>query len=287
MFFKKFGIPLIISLLVLSGILVAGCPAEVEHKPEISIGYVTWDCAIASTHVMKEVFEQAGYNVEIVATDAGPLYAALARGDVDFTTNAWLPHTHEDYWNEYGDRIDYVVANIPDEGIHGLVVPAYVTIDSIEEMNEVRDKFDGVITGIEPGAGVMRLTEDAIEAYDLDYELLASSAGGMAAALRSSIENEKWVVVTGWDPHWKWGRFDLKMLEDPLRIYGEPDSVVTLARQNLQTDDPEAYGILERFVWTTDDINIVMADIEAGVPEEIAARNWVENNPDKVSAWIG
>ncbi|WP_253457616.1 MULTISPECIES: glycine betaine ABC transporter substrate-binding protein [Methanocalculus] len=274
-------------LLLASALLVAGCVDEpTEPAKEISIGYVTWDCAIASTHVMKEVFEEAGYRVTLVAVDAGPLYAGLARGDIDFTTTAWLPHTHSMYWEEYGDRLDYVQDNIPGDARIGLVVPQYVTIDSIEEMNEAADNFEGNIIGIEPGAGIMSATEDAIVEYDLDYELVASSSAGMAAELRSAYGREEWIVVTGWAPHWKFGRFDLKFLDDPKGVYGEAEDVVTIARQNLATDDPEAYAILERFEWTAVDIAEVMTSIEDGVPDDEAARAWISANPDTVAYWI-
>lgn len=284
-------------LLALTGVVLvlclfsAGCtdtqgPAGPE-KGEISIGYVTWDCAIASTSVMKQVFEEAGYDVTLVAVDAGPLFQALARGDVDFTTTGWLPHTHEHYWEQYGDQIDYVNKNIPGAARIGLVVPTYVSIDSIDEMNGVADRFGGRIVGIDPGAGIMTRTEQAIEEYDLDYNLIASSSAGMAAELRSAINKEEWVVVTGWAPHWKFGRWDLKFLDDPKGVYGEAEDVVTLARQGLKDDDPEAYGILTRFEWTTEDIASVMTDIEGGMPEEEAAKAWVDANPAKVKAWLG
>jgi len=286
------------SYLILAGclltfcILSAGCTetqnvAAQPAKGEISIGYVTWDCAIASTNVLKQVFEEAGYDVTLTAVDAGPLYDALARGDVDVTTTAWLPHTHEHYWEQYGDRIDYVNKNIPGSARIGLVVPAYVTIDSIEEMNGVADRFGGRIIGIEPGAGIMTRTEQAIDEYGLDYELVASSSAGMAAELRSAINSEEWVVVTGWSPHWKFGRYDLKFLDDPKGVYGEAEDIVTLARQGLKTDDPKAYGILTRFQWTGEDIASVMTDIEAGMPEDEAARAWIAANPETVHSWIG
>ncbi len=284
---KKMFITLFAGLMLCSALLVAGCVGETtEPQKEISIGYVTWDCAIASTHVMQEVFRDAGYKVNTVAVDAGPLYAGLANGDIDFTTTAWLPFTHKTYWEEYGDRLDYVQKNIPGEARIGLVVPQYVTIDSIEEMNSVADKFDGKIIGIEPGAGIMQATEDAIVEYDLNYELVASSSAGMAAELRSAYKDEEWIVVTGWSPHWKFGRFDLKFLEDPLGAYGEAEDIVTVARVGLKTDDPEAYAILERFQWNADEIAKVMTTIEEGTPAEEAARAWVEANPDMVNYWI-
>jgi glycine betaine/proline transport system substrate-binding protein len=284
---KKLFISLFAGLMLCTALLAAGCVGETtEPQKEISIGYVTWDCAIASTHVMQEVFRDAGYNVKTVAVDAGPLYAGLARGDIDFTTTAWLPFTHKMYWEEYGDRLDYVQENIPGDARIGLVVPQYVTIDSIEEMNSVADKFDGKIIGIEPGAGIMQATEDAIVEYDLDYELVASSSAGMAAELRSAYKDEEWIVVTGWAPHWKFGRFDLKFLDDPKGVYGEAEDIVTVARSGLKTEDPEAYAILERFQWSAADIAEVMTSIEEGTPAEEAARAWITANPDKVNYWI-
>ena len=286
---KKIG-----KLLALTGIILALClfsagctDTSADGAKKISIGYVTWDCAIASSNVMQQVFEEAGYDVEMIAVDAGPLFQALASGNVDFTTTGWLPHTHEHYWEQYGDRIDYVKDNIPGAARIGLVVPTYVTIDSIEEMNGVADQFGGRIVGIEPGAGIMTRTEQAIDEYGLNYDLVASSSAGMAAELGSSINSEKWVVVTGWSPHWKFGRYDLKFLEDPKGAYGGAEDIVTLTRSDLKTDDPEAYGILTRFEWTGEDIASVMTDIAGGMPEEEAAKAWIDANPETVKVWLG
>lgn len=290
MFKNRWIITVVFVAMLLSATLIVGCTQEskppAEPSKEITIGYVTWDCAISSSNVLKQVLEDAGYTVRLVAVDAGPLYAGLAKGDIDVTTTAWLPHTHKAYWDQYGDKLDYVNKNIPGSARIGLVVPTYVTINSIDEMNGVKDKFNGRIIGIDPGAGIMQSTEKAIEEYGLDYELIASSSGGMAAELRSSINKNEWIVVTGWSPHWKFGRYDLKFLDDPKGVYGESEDIVTIARIGLSDEKPEAYAIIKRFQWTAEDIASVMTSIEEGTPEAEAARAWVDANPDKVAAWI-
>lgn len=258
---------------------------ETGSKGEVSIGYVLWDSEIASTNVLKQAFEKAGYDVELVAVDAGPLYQALADGEVDCSVSSWLPGTHSNYWDTYGDDIVLVGKNMEGTRI-GLVVPTYVTIDSIEEMNDVADKFDGKITGIEPGAGIMQKTEQAIEDYGLDYTLVSSSSAGMAAELAKAYKDEEWIVVTGWTPHWKFARYDLKYLEDPKGIYGGEEYIATLARQGLEEEKPGVYAILEKFQWTADDMSSVMLDIEGGTSEEDAAAAWVEANVDTVNSWI-
>jgi glycine betaine/proline transport system substrate-binding protein len=279
-------------LLAVALVLSAGCTgtenadAQSSEQKSISIGYVLWDSEIASTNVVKQVFEKAGYDVTITAVDAAPLYQAVANGDVDCTVSAWLPRTQEAYMDEYGDQLDFVGKNLEGAKI-GLVVPTYVTIDSIEEMNEVKDKFDGKIVGIDAGAGVVKNTEDAIEAYDLDYDLVYSSSAGMASALKKSVDRAEWVVVTGWTPHWKFSRWDLKYLDDPKGVFGGEEYLGTLARTGLAEDDPEAYAILQRFHWTPEDMESVMLDIEEGMSHEDAAKKWIDAHPDQVDAWLG
>lgn len=290
-YLKAFFVVSLVSVLALLG---PGCidSGEITSKDgvlngeSVSIGYVLWDGEIASTNVLKQVFEQVGYDVEIIAIDAGPLYQGLAKGEFDLTVSAWLPETQKNYWDIYKDQIDYVGSNL--DGCRcGLVVPSYVTIDSIEDLNGVKDKFDETIVGIDPGAGIMQNTENAIEMYNLELELESSSGGGMATALKRAIDNEDWIVVTLWSPHWSFNRWDLKYLEDPLEAYGTGDHATTLARKGLKEEKPEAYAIASRFHWTQEDIASVMMDIENGMPEDEAASKWISNNPDKVAEWIG
>lgn len=289
---KKNGIIgiILVGLLAAALVLTAGCTgsggAQPTEQKSIAIGYVLWDSEIASTHVLKQVFEKAGYDVTITAVDAAPLYQAVASGDVDCTVSAWLPRTHRAYMEKYGDRIDQVGRNMEGTRI-GLVVPAYVTIDSIEELNGVKDRFAGKITGIEPGAGIMSATEEAIEEYGLDYSLVSSSSAGMASALKKAVNGGDWIVVTGWTPHWMFARWDLKYLEDPKGVYGGEEYVATLARKGLAQDDPRAYGILKRFSWTPDDMQSVMLAIDGGMSETEAAKTWIDAHPDQVDAWLG
>ncbi|WP_254059050.1 glycine betaine ABC transporter substrate-binding protein [Methanogenium sp. MK-MG] len=276
--------------MLFSVIFVAGCTDEVgsqttEPTKEVSIGYVLWDSEIASTNVLKTVYEQAGYDVELMAVDVGPLYQGLSDGQVDMSISSWMPATHAAYWDTYGDDIVMVGENLQGAKV-GLVVPQYVTIDSIDEMNDVADKFDGKITGIEPGAGIMAMTETVIENYSLDYTLVASSSAGMAAQLTDAYADGDWIVVTGWTPHWKFVRFDLKYLDDPQGVYGGEEYIASLARMGFKEDNPDAYAILERFSWTPADMESVMLAVEGGETPEVAAKAWVDANQDTVIYWI-
>lgn len=142
------------------------------------------------------------------------------------------------------------------------------------------------IIGIEPGAGVVKAAESSVDEYGLDgWEVVTSSSGAMATALREAIDKEEPIIVTGWSPHWKFEEYDLKYLEDPKGVFGDAETIETMVRQGLEEDLPNAYKMLEQFEWTTEDMEAVMLEIQQGrSPAEVAA-DWVANNEDKVSAW--
>jgi len=155
-----------------------------------------------------------------------------------------------------------------------------------EEVN-YGEEMDYAITAIEPGAGVVQASEDAVEEYEnLDgWEVQTSSSGAMATALGEAIDNEEPIVVTGWSPHWKFAAYDLKYLDDPEGVFGEAETIETMVREGLDEDSPEAYEVLENFEWDSDDMEAVMLEISEGADPEEAAAEWVEENEDKVAEW--
>ena len=282
--FRNIGIGILAVVFVLSGI--SGIALAESKTAEIA--YVEWSCATSSANVVKAVLqEKLGYEVELTPVGAAAMWQALATGDVDGITTAWLPTTHQHYFEKVKDNVENLGHNLVGTKI-GLVVPTYVTINSIEEMNVNADKFDGKITGIDPGAGLMSKTEKVLEDYKLDkMKLMEGSGAMMTAVLKDKIKNKEWVVVTGWTPHWKFGKWDLKYLEDPKNIYGGDEYIDTVVRKDLKTDKPELYKFLKKFKWTAADIQTVMAwnQEEDADPYKNAVR-WINENEDKVKEWL-
>ena len=102
---------------------------------EIKLAYVAWDSEIASHNVIKIVLEDMGYNVTLTQVEAGPLWTAVADGSADASLAAWLPLTHATYAEKFDG--DFEILGTSMEGVKiGLVVPAYMDIDSIEDLKE-------------------------------------------------------------------------------------------------------------------------------------------------------
>lgn len=259
--------------------------AQAKAGGHVKLVYVEWSSCTAATNVVKAVLEKQGYDVETISVSGAAMYSALANGDADATVCAWLPTTHANYYAKTRDRLDNLGPNMHGTKL-GLVVPDYVPVDSIPGLKDKADKFDDRIVGIDPGAGEMGLTEKVIKQYDLPLKLVSGSGATMTAALKSAIDNHKWIVVTGWTPHWMWARWKLKYLSDPKGIFGGAENIDTLVRKGLKKDMPKAYGILDAFHWTPADMQQVMAaNQEPGADAAANASKWVKSHAALVSAW--
>ena len=160
--------------------------------------------------------------------------------------------------------------------------------DDVENQNDlaIGTQTEYKIIGIEPGAGLMKLTKTAIEDYGLDdWQLIEGSSAAMVAELKKAINNKEPIIVTGWSPHWMFSSFDLKYLDDPKGSFGGAENINTLVRKGLEQDAPGAYKILDQFAWEISDMEAVMVDVADGMNAAEAAEKWIEANPDKVAKW--
>jgi glycine betaine/proline transport system substrate-binding protein len=297
----KFFKTMAVVLALLMGLAVlAGC-GQGETQPQgdnnqqasdapkgaVKLGYVNWAEGIAMTNLAKVILEdKMNYEVEITMADVGPVFTSVAKGNYDAFLDGWLPITHESYMKEYGNSVVDLGYNYEGARI-GLVVPEYVDISSIEELNANKDKFAGRIIGIDSGAGIMKATEKAIEEYGLELDLVPGSDPVMAAALQKAIDKNEWVVVTGWAPHWKFARWNLKFLEDPKGIYGEAENIHTIASKDIEHNKPEVAQFLKNFKFDDQQLGDLMGAIaESDKNPEAVAREWMNNNEELVNSWL-
>lgn len=287
---KKVNIHFFRALVLLLGVgllTMTACDSaqdKKEEKKEISILYPNWAEGIAFTHLAKVALDEHGYDVKVTPIEPGPIFASLAKGDADLFFDAWLPHTHGDYWEKYGDNLTKLGESFSN-GTTGLVVPAYVEVNSITELNDVKEKFDGKIIGIGSGAGIHGNTEKAIKEYDLDYEQITSSGPAMVASLQKSYSKKEPIIITGWKPHHKWNKFDLKYLEDPKGVYPK-DVCAILSRKGFADDMPKVAKFAGNFNLEERQLYDLMDDIkESGNPLK-SAQAWYEEHKVLVDSWF-
>jgi glycine betaine/proline transport system substrate-binding protein len=273
-------------IIALTAVLAFGLATA--QNETIELGYVLWDSCIASNNVVAAVIEdELGYPVELTSVDAGPMFAGLARGDFDAVICTWLPATHEAYWEQFGDKYVDMGPSLKGADI-GWAVPTYVELDSITQLNDNADLFGGQIIGIDPGAGLMRASDEAMEVYGLtNFTLVDGSDAAMAAALDRAITRDEPIIVTSWRPHWMWAAYDLKYLDDPEGVFGEAEQIHTVFSQEFAANGPEdVRAFLDAFNWSGADMGAVMLKVLDGMEPADAAREWIAENPELVASWL-
>ena len=100
---------------------------------EVELISTPWDSERASSGVLKAAMEQKGFNVTVTPVDVAIMFESIANGDGDATVAAWLPYTHKEFHERYEDDYIDLGPNLVGAKI-GLTVPAYMNIDSIEDL---------------------------------------------------------------------------------------------------------------------------------------------------------
>ncbi len=277
-------------------------PACAEKKT-VRIAYEEWSSEIASTNLVKAVIrEKLGHRCIIKRLSVTDQYDSVSNGSQDAIVGAWLPEQNSYYDKNKGRFVD-LGANL--EGTRtGLVVPQvsstwllaqdgqhtepYMKIESIQEIKDHYDDFNGKIIGIESDSGMMTIMrEKLIAAYDLeDFELIPGTEVSMTAELANAIKKRKWIVVLGWTPHWKFGRWKLKFLDDPKNMWGSEGKIHTLVRKGLKEDMPDVYKFLDNFSWAPEEMEQLLLWNEMGGSPYDNAKRWMRGNPKRVESWL-
>lgn len=198
----------------------------------------------------------------------------------------------------------------------GWAVPSYIPEDQLGSIPDLRGKAVGgqlsnTIIGIDAGAGIVRLSREALQKYNLqdkttgasrvtvrnveirdadydysdEYELSISSAKDMTNALIKARANEDWIVVTGWTPHWMFAAYDMRFLDDPKGVFGKDQRVVALARPEFSQDEPKAAAFIARMHIPLDDLNKALLDAQRS-SEDQAVVNFIKNHAKRIDYWV-
>ncbi len=262
--------------------------AGAKAKP-VRLAYVEWDCAAATTALAKAAIEDKfGLTVETLPVTAAAMWVGVASGDADAMLTAWLPVTHGDYLKKNKDKVEDL-GPLASGARLGWAVPEYVTVRSMEELEANAGKFGNRIVGIDPGAGLMRLSEQAVTAYGLKKIRLEEGSGAtMTAALGDAIRRKEWIVVTAWSPHWMFGRWPLRYLDDPKKALGGEETIHAFARKGLKEDNPEVYAFLDRFHYENIGQLQTLMDWNSvkGADPAANARRFMKENPALTASWF-
>ncbi|OEE82722.1 glycine/betaine ABC transporter substrate-binding protein [Enterovibrio norvegicus FF-162] len=283
-----------LSLTVAASLIAA--PAMANQCEKVSFSDVGWTDITATTAATTLVLQGMGYETDIQLLSVPVTYTSLANGDIDVFLGNWMP-TMEGDIAKYRDAGTVETINMNLEGAkYTLAVPKYAFeagVKTFADIAKFEDNFKGRVYGIEPGNDGNRLIQDMIDAdaFGLKgFDLVESSEAGMLSQVKRAVRRDQWIVFLGWAPHPMNSNFELEYLAGGDDFFG-PNfggaNVYTNVRQNFTTECPNVGKLLTNQKFSLAMENDIMNGIlNDGVKPEMAAKEWLQGNPEALTAWL-
>jgi len=264
---------------------------QIVRLPDIG-----WTDVTATTAVFSSLLKRLGYQPTITVLSVPVTYASLKNKDLDVFLGNWMP-------SQEADRKTYVEEGSVEVGRanltgakYTLAVPAYTYeagLKTFADIERFAPQLHSSIYGIEPGNDGNRLVLSMLKQnlFGLGgFTLVESSEQGMLAEVERAYRAHQPIVFLAWDPHPMNMRFDLKYLSGGDAVFGPnfgEARVYTNTRAGYSKECPNMGRLLRNLSFTTQQESRVMDDIlNRHQPAEVAAANFLKNNPVTVAAWL-
>ncbi len=288
-------IPVCLVYIILYIILVSPPDTNIEEefryskgKPLVRIGYIKeWPTSTVITSLLSEALD-TNLNVDITTKDISQnnlkdLWQLMVTNRADITPSVWLPNTHAAFIIDAGDEVVDLGVWLSGARL-GLVVPDYMGINSIEELS--RREEGGIIYGIDPSSKLHHMTERAIELYGLkNYRIIAKNDKYMVKRLEEAIKNKEDIIVAAWTPHWIFGEWKIRMLDDPLKVFGSSEEIHIYATANFKQNFPDICSFLANIELDLQEFSDLLASARRLNSSAAATNRWLLKNQRLVLDW--
>ncbi len=230
-------------------------------------------------------------------------------GEVDVVLENW---GHADLVTKYIDEKKVAVdAGLTgNKGIIGWYVPPwmatkYPDITDWNNLNKYADVFKTTESGgkgqvLDGDRAFVTNDEALVKNLNLDYKVVYSgSETALITAFRQAEKQQKPLLGYFYEPQWFLS--EVKLVKVNLPKYSEgcdadaakvacdypPYELNKIASAKFMGSGSPAAALVKNFTWTNDDQNLVAKYITVDkLSAADAGKKWVEENPDKVKAWL-
>lgn len=280
---------------------------------ELDVAINPWVGYEATAHVMGYVAKtELGCKVNYKDLDEQVSWKGLGNGEVDVIAENWgHPDLQAKYMaSEGGDGSAVDFGSTGNEGVIGWFVPPwmaekYPDITDWKNLNKYASLFKTTESGskgtlYDGDPGFVTNDEALVANLKLDYKVVyAGSETALIEAFRDAEKNKKPLLGYFYEPQWFLSEVDLVKVDLPAYTEGCDADAAKVAcdypvydlnkvvAKSFADSDSPAVGLVKNFTWTNDDQNLVAKYIaQDQMDPEDAAKKWVEDNPDKVDAWL-
>jgi glycine betaine/proline transport system substrate-binding protein len=236
-------------------------------------------------------------------------WQGFGTGEVDVVVENW---GHDDLKKKYveGDKSAVVVGPTGNKGVIGWYVPPwmaqqYPDITDWKNLNKYASLFKTSESGnqgqlLDGDPSFVTNDEALVKNLKLNYKVVyAGSEAALITAFREAEAKKTPLLGYFYEPQWFLSEVKLVKVNlppytagcdaDPAKIACDypPYELDKIASSKFMASGSPAVDLVKNFQWTNDDQNLVAKYItEDKMSAEDAAKKWVDENPDKVKAWL-
>ena len=277
---------------------------------DLRIAVNPWTGYVSNAHVIGVVAqEELGCNVTYPEVKEEVGWQGMSDGSIDTIVENW---GHPDLVSKYIDDQKTVedAGLTGNDGIIGWYVPPwmaeeYPDITDWENLNKYADMFKTSESGdqgqlLDGDPSYVTNDEALVKNLDLNFKVVV---GGSEAALiqsfKSAEENKTPLLAYFYEPQWFFSEMKLVRINLPPYEDGcdadaaavdcdyPPYALNKLISTKFADGGSPAVDLVKNFTWTNEDQNLVSTYIARdGMSPDDAAKKWIEENPDKVDAWL-
>ncbi|MGI8645629.1 MAG: ABC transporter substrate-binding protein [Nocardioides sp.] len=279
---------------------------------ELNMAVNPWVGFEASAYVVGHIAQETlGCTVNYKELKEDVAWQGFGTGEVDVVIEDWgHPDLEEKFFADAGDGSATDFGPQGNIGIIGWYVPPWLAAEnpdvlSWEGLNQYAQDFatsesggKGQFLGADPS--YVQFDEAIVSNLDLDFEVVFSgSEAASIEAFQRAEENKEFLIGYFYEPQYFLAQVPLEKValppyeegcqDDPAKVACDyPETTLKkIVSTEWSESDSTSVGLVQNFQWTNDDQNLVAGYIAAdGMSAEDAAAKWVEENPDKVDAWL-
>jgi glycine betaine/proline transport system substrate-binding protein len=288
-------------------------PAGGKDCGDLNMAINPWVGYEADAHVVGYLAKtKLGCTVNYKDLDEQVSWKGFGSGSVDVVIENWgHPELAKKYMASEGGDGSAVDAGLTgNDGVIGWYVPPwmakkYPDITDWKNLNKYSDLFQTTESGdqgtlYDGDPGFVTNDEALVKNLNLDFKVVyAGSETALIEQFRSAEENQKPMIGYFYEPQWFLAEVPLVHVDLPQYKPGcdaDPEKVdcdyppyplnKVVSKTFMDSGSP-AVDLVKNFSWTNDDQNLVAKYIaEDQMDPEDAAAKWIDDNPDKVDAWL-
>ncbi len=279
---------------------------------ELNMAVNPWVGFEASAYVVGTIAqEQLGCTVNYKELKEDVSWQGFGTGEVDVVIEDWgHPDLESKFFEGEGDGTAMDFGPQGNVGIIGWYVPPWLAAEHPEvlDYNNLNDFAEDFATSESGGKGqflgadpsYVQFDEAIVSNLGLDFQVVFSgSEAASIEAFRKAEENKEFLIGYFYEPQYFMAEVPLEKVALPPYTDGCQDDPQTVACDYPETElkkivgtewadsGSTSVGLVKNFTWTNEDQNVVAGYISSGdMSAEEAAAKWIEDNQDKVDAWL-